>query len=388
MENYSLHLQKFESPQKQMLFFKGANPEIKKYESLHRKWTAQEKIDNIQDRLARAGVGFWSFYCGNNLLELCQVSARITQLQNVVSLYTLMKQLHPLSRKNLFLNIIALLKANGAFEQEAHIVLPDGESRWFRLTGVLEQAKDGSHRVAGTLVDVTAYKLAEMDKTNLMAFMSHELKTPLSTMKLYVQSAAKFINLKNGDFLKSQLSKADDQVWAMNKLIDNYLHLSMAAHTGPAIQCEWFDFSALVYETVSHYAEVNPDHVFKMELNGSLFLNGDRDKITQVMNNFMGNAIKFSPMDGFIRVSCKKASNGVEFSVMDQGTGIALEDQKQLFTKHYRANNARMGKVKGHGLGLYLSKQIIESHKGSVFCESELGMGSVFGFVIPHQAPN
>lgn len=371
-----------------MLFVEGGSPEIKKYETLQHEWPAHEEIDHVHDRLALAGVGFWSFYCCGNLLELCKVACRMTQLRNMQGLSALIKQLHPLNRKDFFLNITGLLKAEQAFEQEAHVVLPDGESRWFRLTGVLEQNKDGLHRVVGTMVDITAFKMAEIRKANLMAFMSHELKTPLSTMRLYVQSAAKFMNLKGEDFLKSQLSKADEQVWAMNKLIDNYLQLSMTAHTGLCIQSEWFDFSALVYETVSHYAEVDPDHVFKMELNGSIFINGDRDKITQVMNNFIGNAIKFSPRNCFIKVNCKKAKNGVEFSVMDQGDGIAQVDLQHLFTKHYRANNPRMGAVKGHGLGLYLSKEIIESHKGSVFCESELGIGSIFGFVIPHQAHN
>ena len=380
MKNYSLNTG---SPLPEILRFGKHSTELKSDKLQPYSWKHQAKVISYNDHLDRAGVGFWRFHCTDNQLELCPVSCKLTQLKGVQTLYSLMKRLHPLTRKDFFRNIAILALTGNGFEEEAHIILANGESRWFKLSGILEQDNHGFRSVSGTILDITAFKSEILRKTDLMAFMSHELKTPLSTVRLYVQSAVKFSKHKSKDFIEKQLIKADEQVSIMNRLIDQYLSLSTSEQISPDVQKDWFDFSGLVYEMVSHYAEINSDHVFKMELNGSLFMYGDRGQITQVMNNFISNAVKFSPKNGFIKVSCKKTNNGLLFSVMDQGSGISLEDQKYLFNKHFRASNARTGSIKGHGLGLYLSKEIIASHQGKISFESKPGLGSVFNFLIP-----
>jgi len=368
--------------------FKNVDSTVEIFKMSAQNGPKQNPIEQYKDYLDRAGLGFWRFYCNENLVELCSVSRRLTQLKSIQSLYSVIKKLHPSSRKSFFTNLIETTKCCEKFEEEIQVTFCEGQSKWFKINGILEQQTDGSHCISGTLIDISALKIAEIQKMDLMAFMSHELKTPLSTFKLYVQSAAKFVGCKSKSFVQDQLRKADAQVTTMHKLIDQYLELATAVNTHPEVKSESFNFSELVYETVSHYAEINPDYVFKMELNGSVFLQADRNQISQVMNNLIGNAVKFSKTNSFIKVCCKRTNKGVEFSVTDQGRGISLTDQKQLFTKHFRAKYPANFTVKGHGLGLYLSKQIVEAHHGTVFCESKLGLGSIFGFTLPNQSFN
>jgi len=349
------------------------------------KWNHQNQIHPMgyNDHLNRAGVGFWRFHCSGNQLELCATSARMLQLNSIQGLNTLSRRIHPLSRKSFLMNISELAATGNGFEEDLHVVLKGGESRWFRVSGILEQQEQGSNMVSGTIIDATAFKLEEIRRMDVMAFMSHELKTPLTTLRLYLQAAAKFRDLKNEDFFDHQLGKADLQISAMNNLIDSYLSISIEKNAEAILHKKKIDLSQLLYDTVSHYAEINPDHVFKVELTESLFIDGDRNKLTQVINNLITNAIKFSSVNCFIKINCEKVAQGIRFLVMDHGMGIAKADQPKLFKKHFRASNARTGTVSGHGLGLYLSKQIIELHKGSIFFESELGVGSIFGFIIP-----
>jgi len=340
-------------------------------------------ISNYNDHLDRAGVGFWRFNGERKQLDLCTVSRKMTQLMNHQNLYRVIKCLHQLTRKSFLLNIKRLAETGNGFEQEAHLILANGESRWFRVAGILEQSSDGFYEVSGTLVDITSFKLDEIKRVDLMSFMAHELRTPLSSLKLYVQLSSKFLGQKNAAFIRHQLSKADEQASVINKLVERYLNLSIAEHASTDIQNEIFDFSELVYQTVSDFAQVSPDHVFKMEICGSLFMKGNRERIKQVMNNFISNAVKFSPKNSFIKVSCKNTEKGTEFSVLDQGIGIPEEQQQNLFTKYFRASHNRTGAIKGCGLGLYLSKEIISAHYGEVFFESKPNLGSIFGFVIP-----
>ncbi|MGN8055034.1 sensor histidine kinase [Pedobacter sp. 22163] len=349
------------------------------------KWQGQNQIHPIgyNDHLNRAGVGFWRFHCSGSQLELCAISARMLQLKTLQGLCALSRRIHPLSRKGFLMNISELADTGNGFEEDLHIVLKGGESRWFKVCGILEQQEDGPRMVSGTILDITAFKLEEVRRMDMMAFMSHELKTPLTTLRLYLQAASKFRDLRNEDFFDHQLGKADLQISAMNNLINSYLNSSIEENSATILHKVKFDFSQLLYDTVSHYAEINPDHVFKVELTESLFIDGDINKLTQVINNFITNAVKFSSINCFIKINCERVAQGIRFLVMDHGMGIARADQEKLFKKHFRASNARTGNVSGHGLGLYLSKQIIELHKGSVFFESELGVGSIFGFIIP-----
>ena len=114
-----------------------------------------------------------------------------------------------------------------------------------------------------------------------------------------------------------------------------------------------------------------------------IFVKADRDKIGQVINNFLSNSLKYSPTGKNIEISCKEVNDNVQVSVTDEGMGIKPQDQKKLFDRYYRIENMETQNISGFGLGLYLSAEIIRRHNGKVWIESEIGKGSTFYFSLP-----
>jgi len=118
-----------------------------------------------------------------------------------------------------------------------------------------------------------------------------------------------------------------------------------------------------------------------------LSVHADRDKISQVISNFMNNAVKYSPKGKNIVVSCVASNSTVQVSVTDEGMGIKPQNQEKLFDRFYRIESVQTQNISGFGLGLYLSAEIIYRHNGKVWVESEIGKGSTFYFSLPMAVP-
>jgi len=347
------------------------------------------KINNLgyDDLLDRAGVGFWRFDFSQNTLELCPVSCRMTKLHNKSSLRKVLSVIHPHGAKEFLGNICMLARTGNGFEEEAHIIMEDGNSKWFRISGILEQNNDGFANLSGAIIDVTAFKLEEIRRADAIACMFHEVKTPITTLRLYVQSSLRNMQSTARKEVTMQLEKADHQISVVDGIVNTYVNVALTKNGTLHLHPTRFDLSELIYELIQNHSMAYPDQVIKYALGMPEFVYADREKIAQVINNMLSNALKFSPPYSFVHVNCEHSLKGTLFSVTDQGAGIAKSDQKKLFSKYFRVENNRTGSVKGHGLGLYLSKQIVEAHRGVVFVKSEVGMGSVFGFFLPDSAP-
>jgi len=339
--------------------------------------------DVFSESLSKAGVGFFMYNCSKNLLELCPVAAQMSNLSLILSLKTLMGRLESGRRKVFLLNIMELAREGSWFSYELPIVLNGQEAKWFKLSGYLRKSPQGAESICGTVSDVSLFRSEMLRKKDLMAFMNHELKTPLSALKLYVQSCVRFLDKSNMDVLKSQMAKADAQISAMANLIDGYLTLSLLENGSLDLQFDSFDCTELIHHIVSQYLALNPEYIFDIQMNEGIFLEGDRARIEQVINNFVGNAIKFSDKGSTITMVLKLIDVNLEFSVTDSGRGIALKDQSKIFTRYFRSCASGEHTVNGHGLGLYLSEEIIKAHQGAVFFVSQHGVGSCFGFRVP-----
>jgi PAS domain S-box-containing protein len=230
--------------------------------------------------------------------------------------------------------------------------------------------------------DITEKKQEEIKKNDFIAMVSHELKTPLTSMKSYVQvllSKAK----KNGDtFDINALTRADVQTSKMTSMIHDFLSLARLEEGKIVINKHDFDLHSLIEETANDAKYLTSAHTIKLHDCEHIVLNADRDKIGQVLVNLLSNAIKYSPKGGNVIIGCEKMADKVKIYVSDEGVGINAEDQKRLFERFYRSKNEKIKTVSGFGIGLYLVSEILKYHDSKIQVESIEGKGSTFFFII------
>jgi two-component system CheB/CheR fusion protein len=260
----------------------------------------------------------------------------------------------------------------------------DGKLRWVRAIGSLTDVQIGKPTYfTGISIDITAHKQDEIRKNDFIAMVSHELRTPLTSLQGYLQLLANKEKKANNASSVGMLDKANKQVKKMNALINGFLNISQLETGKIYLNLETFDISALIKESVEEFVLTSTRHNILLKECPSLFVNADRDKISQVIGNIISNAIKYSPKGKNILVSCEKVNEMLQVSVKDEGMGVKPEDQERLFDRYHRIESANTQAISGFGLGLYLSAEIIQRHEGKVWVESELGLGSTFYFNLP-----
>lgn len=260
----------------------------------------------------------------------------------------------------------------------------DGELRWVRSVGDLSYDHENKPGYfTGVLLDITAHKQDEIRKNDFIAMVSHELRTPLTLLQAHVQMLASRAKKAKDEFNIISLDKAHIQVKKMGVLINGFLNVSSFGAGKIYLNPQVFQVDALLEEIVEEMALITKSHTIMLQQCSALTIKADRDKIGHVVNNFLSNAIKYSPNGGNIVVSCKELNGIAQISVKDEGMGIKPEDQKKVFDRYYRIETADTQTTSGFGLGLYLSAEIIQRHNGKVWVESETGKGSTFYFSLP-----
>jgi len=233
--------------------------------------------------------------------------------------------------------------------------------------------------------DITDKKQEEQRKNDFIAIMSHELKTPLTSMRAYVQLAlAKAVD-RSDSFTLNVLSRAETQTRKMTSLIHDFLNLSRLEEGKMSLNVSDFSLSDLMEEVLSDTLALAGTHEIIYHACQEVNVWADREKIGQVLTNLAGNAIKYSPAGSTVVMKCQLDIGHVVFSVTDQGWGISRADQGRLFERFYRVETGNQGHVPGFGIGLYLVSEIIKLHGGEIRVDSELGAGSTFSFLLPIQ---
>jgi signal transduction histidine kinase len=236
----------------------------------------------------------------------------------------------------------------------------------------------------GVLQDITEDKLGDIRKNDFIAMVSHELKTPLTIILAYMQLMEEKAKRDGYSFGSASLGKTIVQAKKIGSLIDGFLSVSSFEAGKIYLNEETFDMNELIAETIEDIALATPNHNITF-YPGSLMLTiADRDKIGQVMSNLLSNAIKYSPEGKDIKVFLKESDDMIEVSVCDEGIGIKEMDLEKLFDRYHRIENVHTKHISGFGLGLYLSAEIIQRHKGKVWVESIEGKGSTFFFNLKH----
>lgn len=260
----------------------------------------------------------------------------------------------------------------------------DGKLRWVRANGDLSKdLEDKPTYFTGVVHDITMHKQDEIRKNDFIAMVSHELRTPLTSLQGYIQLLTSRAKKDEDTFSIVKLDKAHTQVKKMTAMINGFLNVSSFEAGKIYLNEQIFEMNALLDEIVEEVTLITASHNIVLLSCPTVSVKADRDKIGQVINNFLSNSLKYSPKGKNIEVSCKEMNGNIQVSVKDEGMGIKPQDQEKLFDRYYRIESVHTQAIAGFGLGLYLSAEIIQRHKGKVWVESEMGKGSTFYFSLP-----
>jgi two-component system sensor histidine kinase VicK len=261
----------------------------------------------------------------------------------------------------------------------------DGKIVWLRSLGKVSRDTNGDI-FSGFVMDITEQKKDEERKNHFIGIVSHELKTPITSINAYLQILQNKAYKANDTFAMTALSKSISQIKKMTTLINGFLNISRLESGKIHIDKQRFDMALLVKETEEESIATISSHKIVFAPVEQTFVNADRDKIGQVINNFISNSVKYSPPGSTINVACINIDNSIQVSVKDEGSGIAPQDTSKIFERFYRTETATESSVSGFGIGLYLCAEIIQHHGGNIWVNSEIGQGSIFYFTLPTTA--
>ncbi|MBC8053671.1 MAG: PAS domain-containing sensor histidine kinase [Sphingobacteriaceae bacterium] len=254
------------------------------------------------------------------------------------------------------------------------------EYRW-HLGRAIPLVIDGSIvKWFGTNTDIHEHKVSEEKKDAFISIASHELKTPLTNIKSFVQLAKRTIEPSGKAF--EFLTKADNHVLNLQNLISDLLDVSKFNAGMLTYNFSDFNFADLVSESIEAIKPGLTTHKIILENHADVIFNGDRFRIEQVIANFLSNALKYSPDADTVIVRTAIEEGNIVVEIQDFGIGIPEEHLSKIFERFYRVDNTSM-KFQGLGLGLFISSVIIKRHQGSFWIESKPGAGSTFHFLLP-----
>ena len=224
-------------------------------------------------------------------------------------------------------------------------------------------------------------------REDFISIASHELKTPITSLKMYNQVIQKQLELKNEPELCEYLMRMEMQIDKLTGLINDLLNVTKMQQGKLDFKVDRFDLVECINEVIENVRSISNKHTFV--INGALDKKvwGDRDRIGQVMTNLLMNAVKYSPNSEKVIISITSDKSNVVIGVQDFGIGIDREHQKKIFERFYRVDSSDEKTFPGLGMGLYISNEIVKRHNGKMNVVSEKGKGSRFSFTIPFSQP-
>lgn len=232
-------------------------------------------------------------------------------------------------------------------------------------------------------VVVSERKLLEERKDDFISMASHELRTPITSLKLYAELVNGRLKEKKFAESKKYLSKLNDQIYKLTSLVIDLLDVTRIQSGKLQIVKEPFNINLLIADIVEMLQRTTEIHVFIVKGRSRKIITGDKDRVYQVLVNLLTNAIKYSPDGGKIIIQCKDLKTKLQVSVKDSGVGIDKNHLQKIFEKLYRVPGKEKNIAQGLGIGLFVSSEIIKLHRGKIWAESKKGRGSTFYFTLP-----
>lgn len=273
--------------------------------------------------------------------------------------------------------------ATGSLFYEIRLIWPDNSVHWIVARGkAFYDAKGNPIKMLGTIQDVTDIKEQEQQKDYFISMASHELKTPLTTISGYVQILKNVYGNSEDALLTNSLKTVDKQVRTLTNLISDLLDLSKIKSGSLHLNTERFQIKDLINETIKNLNQISATHKITFTKECEAYVKADKERISQVLINFITNAIKYSPGEKEVTVECTVEDDHVIVAVEDFGIGINKADQEKIFERFYRVEGKTETTFPGFGIGLYIASEIINRHNGKVGVHSEFGQGSIFYFTL------
>jgi PAS domain S-box-containing protein len=234
--------------------------------------------------------------------------------------------------------------------------------------------------------DITREWQQEEQRSTFISVISHELQTPIAIIKGYASTLARQDVSFDAAAVHTRLMAIEEEADRLNKLVGNLLYASRIQAGGLQMDISSLELEPLIRSVVRRTEVRTMDVDFILNIPSSLpAVMADRERIEEVLQNLLDNAIKYSPRQRKITISCRATGEEVIVSISDKGMGISLRDQEQIFQRFQRVGNPLAQVTPGAGLGLYICKAIIEAHGGHIWVESRLHQGSTFSFSLPRE---
>jgi two-component system sensor histidine kinase VicK len=279
-----------------------------------------------------------------------------------------------------------LIKQNEEVIQgEDTIIAPNGKTLFINYTINLIRENGKLKGYIVTLRDITRQKEIEQERNDMIALLSHDIRNPLTAVSGYIS-----LLLKRGKDLSEEDKKrfilmAKRELDRMTRMLNNLIDLVKLETGGLKISITDINLTEIIKYYVETYNFISAMHDFKAEVpDEEIWVRADKEVLQQILDNLLSNAVKYSPSGGTITVGAKldKEKNEVIVFVRDQGLGIPEDQLKNLFRKYFRVETKNRKGIRGTGLGLYITKKLIEQMGGTIWVESKEGKGSIFFFTL------
>lgn len=269
-----------------------------------------------------------------------------------------------------------------SFSLETRLIKKDGSIIWCKVNSIL--FKDKGETFGYTIIeDITEQHHLKMHKEDFIGVASHELKTPLTSLRICLQIMGRLIRKETTitDRIIKLSQNADIYAERLSQLVNDLLNTTKIEQGQFTLNKSRFKLSGIVDECCNHL-KLDEKHHLTVEGDLSVEVEADKNKIDQVLVNFVNNAVKYAPDSAEINILVEQFDQKVKVSVTDKGDGIPKQDIPHLFNRYYQVKKEK-SPLKGLGLGLYISAEIIKRHHGEIGVDSTLGKGSTFWFTIP-----
>lgn len=260
----------------------------------------------------------------------------------------------------------------------------DGKKAYIQISASpIYNSSGETFAAAATITDITHQKELEKRKDDFVNIASHELKTPITSMKLFINSLS--VRMKQYKDVKTKkiIQHIEYQTNKLQELVNDLLDVSRIQTGKMMFSKEPFLLNDLLRETIENLRAIAKEQDLIFVEKHSLKISADKFRIQQVISNLITNAIKYSDPYSDIIVQIEKKGTKALVSVKDTGIGISQEEQKKIFNRLYQVSDTKGKTFPGLGIGLYISKQIVSKHRGSIWVESEKEKGSTFFFSLP-----
>ncbi len=347
----------------------------------------KESEERLRIALEAGQIGVWDWNIQTNTFVW---SDRVYEFYGVakedfdVTHENFSKYMFPDDRKRVEEAIKKALEGSEEYDIVSRIVSLEGKIKWLSSRAVVTRDSKGNPlRMLGATSDVTEQKKIEQDKNDFVSIATHELKTPVTSLKAYAEVMQKTF-VRAGDTVSARnLGKMNSQLDKLTSLIGSMLDSIKIDSDKLLMREELFDFDSLVEEIVEEMQRTTEKHSISIRGKTKKSIYADRGRVGQILTNLLSNAIKYSPQSDSVLVQLSSNSKNITLSVKDFGMGISKKKQPFVFERFYRGVGPKEITFPGLGLGLYISREIVKKEGGKIWVKSIEGKGSTFSFSLP-----